>query len=121
MSPARANAVSPEVEAGNIYLPSGQIPAPAGYEQTLTELFVEECAAIPNGAHDDQVDAMTQALLRLSGADTGQLPRWGIAGPTTATSEGCRPAESDPPRRPHLRRPMARCSGGGGDGNDLGR
>jgi phage terminase large subunit-like protein len=26
--------------------------------------FIEECAAFPNGAHDDQVDAMTQALLR---------------------------------------------------------
>jgi len=24
----------------------------------------EECAAFPNGAHDDQVDAMSQALLR---------------------------------------------------------
>lgn len=26
--------------------------------------FIEECAAFPNGTHDDQVDAMTQALLR---------------------------------------------------------
>lgn len=26
--------------------------------------FIEECAAFSNGAHDDQVDAMTQALLR---------------------------------------------------------
>jgi phage terminase large subunit-like protein len=26
--------------------------------------FVEECAGFPNGAHDDQVDATTQALLR---------------------------------------------------------
>jgi phage terminase large subunit-like protein len=26
--------------------------------------FIEECAAFPNGAHDDQVDAMSQALLR---------------------------------------------------------
>ena len=78
---ARAHAVSPEVEASNIYLPSGQIPAPAGYEQTPTELFVEECAAFPNAAHDDQVDAMTQALLRLSTANAGQLPRWGSAEP----------------------------------------
>jgi phage terminase large subunit-like protein len=29
-----------------------------------TNDFIEECAAFPNGAHDDQVDAMTQALLR---------------------------------------------------------
>ncbi len=26
--------------------------------------FIEECVEFPNGAHDDQVDAMTQALLR---------------------------------------------------------
>jgi hypothetical protein len=26
--------------------------------------FIEECATFPHGAHDDQVDAMTQALLR---------------------------------------------------------
>jgi predicted phage terminase large subunit-like protein len=26
--------------------------------------FIEECASFPNAAHDDQVDAMTQALLR---------------------------------------------------------
>ena len=26
--------------------------------------LIDECAAFPNGAHDDQVDAMTQALLR---------------------------------------------------------
>jgi phage terminase large subunit-like protein len=25
--------------------------------------FIEECVAFPNGAHDDQVDAMTQALV----------------------------------------------------------
>ena len=26
--------------------------------------FVEECAAFPNGKNDDQVDAMTQMILR---------------------------------------------------------
>ena len=26
--------------------------------------FIEECVQFPNGAHDDQVDAMTQVLLR---------------------------------------------------------
>jgi len=26
--------------------------------------FLEECAALPNGVTDDQVDAMTQILLR---------------------------------------------------------
>ena len=52
---ARAHAVSPPVESGNIYLPHPSI-APG------VEAFIEEVAAFPNGRHDDQVDAMTQAL-----------------------------------------------------------
>jgi predicted phage terminase large subunit-like protein len=55
---ARAAAVSPQIEAGNIYLPDPSI-APWVHD------FIEECAAFPNGANDDQVDAMTQALIRL--------------------------------------------------------
>jgi predicted phage terminase large subunit-like protein len=53
---ARAHAVSAEVEAHNVYLPQ---TAPWVHD------FIEECAAFPTGAHDDQVDAMTQALTRL--------------------------------------------------------
>jgi predicted phage terminase large subunit-like protein len=55
---ARAHAVSPIIEAGNVYLPH---PATAPW----VEAFMEEAAAFPNGRHDDQVDAMTQALNRL--------------------------------------------------------
>jgi predicted phage terminase large subunit-like protein len=54
---ARAAAVSPLVEAGNVFLPHPD------YAPWVND-FIEECAAFPNGAHDDQVDAMTQALLR---------------------------------------------------------
>jgi predicted phage terminase large subunit-like protein len=54
---ARAAAVSPLIEAGNIFL-LHPLYAP------WVNDFIEECAAFPNGAHDDQVDAMTQALLR---------------------------------------------------------
>ncbi len=56
---SRAWAVSPEVEAGNVYLPDPSI-APWVHD------FIEECAAFPNGANDDQVDAMSQALMRLN-------------------------------------------------------
>jgi predicted phage terminase large subunit-like protein len=56
---ARASAVSPQIESGNIYLPH---PAIAPW----IDGFIEECAAFPNGRHDDQVDAMSQALLRWS-------------------------------------------------------
>ena len=43
--------------AGNVYLPHPQLCP-------WVNDLIEECAAFPNGAHDDQVDAMTQALLR---------------------------------------------------------
>jgi predicted phage terminase large subunit-like protein len=55
---ARAAAVSPLVEAGNVHLPSPEL-AP------WVDDFIEEAAAFPTGADDDQVDAMTQALNRL--------------------------------------------------------
>jgi predicted phage terminase large subunit-like protein len=54
---ARAQAISPLVEAGNIYLPHPD------YAPWVND-FIEECFQFPNGAHDDQVDAMTQALVR---------------------------------------------------------
>jgi predicted phage terminase large subunit-like protein len=68
---ARAYAVSPLIEAKNVYLPAQAI-AP------WVDDFIEECAAFgPKAKHDDQVDAMTQALNRLflqpfSGGDTWQ-------------------------------------------------
>ena len=55
---ARLQAVSPDIEAGNIYLPEPSIAA-------WVHDYVEEFAAFPNGANDDQVDATSQALLRL--------------------------------------------------------
>lgn len=55
---ARAYAVSPEIESGNVFLPHPAI-APWVWE------FIEESAAFPNGKYKDQVDAMTQALLKM--------------------------------------------------------
>jgi predicted phage terminase large subunit-like protein len=63
---ARAAAVSPLVEAGNVYLPHPD------YAPWVND-FIEECAAFPNGAHDDQVDAMTQALLRFNMPPPGEV------------------------------------------------
>jgi predicted phage terminase large subunit-like protein len=54
---ARAAAVAPLIEAGNVYLPS---PAQCPWVEGL----LSECEAFPNGLHDDQVDAMTQALTK---------------------------------------------------------
>lgn len=55
---ARASAVTPLVEAANVHLPDPEIAPWVGD-------LVEEAAAFPNGAHDDQVDALSQALTRL--------------------------------------------------------
>ena len=50
---ARAAAVSPYVESHNVWLPES---AP------WVSDFIGECAAFPNGANDDQVDAFTQGI-----------------------------------------------------------
>ncbi len=55
---ARAAAVSPLIEAKNVWLPAPEL-AP------WVHGLVEEAAAFPTGAHDDQVDALSQALNRL--------------------------------------------------------
>lgn len=78
----RASAVEPNVEAGDIWLPATEyIPAPPSipdtadepgveFPLTATSDAIEEFAVFPNGANDDQVDAMSQAvtwLLKHSG------------------------------------------------------
>jgi predicted phage terminase large subunit-like protein len=52
---ARVNAVSAYIESGNVYLPRNA---------EWIHDFVEEAASFPKGKHDDQVDAMSQALNR---------------------------------------------------------
>lgn len=65
----RAHAISPQIEAGNVFLPGAPNGDNTGYDRLRTPAwvqgFVEEAAAFPRGAHDDQVDAMTQAFPRL--------------------------------------------------------
>lgn len=56
---ARVYAVQPDIEAGNVYLPHPRV-------KPWVDKFVTNCAGFPNVAHDDDVDAMTQALFRLS-------------------------------------------------------
>lgn len=59
---ARAAAVTPDVEGGNVYLPDPALP---GYG--WVHGFVDEWATFPKGTNDDQVDAGTQALARWGG------------------------------------------------------
>jgi predicted phage terminase large subunit-like protein len=64
---ARAAAVTPIVEAGNAWLPAPELEADVEGNRPFAWVgdFIEEHAAFPTGAHDDQVDAETQALKRL--------------------------------------------------------
>lgn len=56
---ARANAVAPYIQSGNVYLPSTEVAL------FPVEDLIEEASAFPNSTHDDQVDATSQALARL--------------------------------------------------------
>lgn len=58
---ARASAISPMLEAGNVFILDSQ------------GSLIEEAVEFPNSEHDDEVDAMTQALNRLRNV-TAELP-----------------------------------------------
>jgi predicted phage terminase large subunit-like protein len=52
---SRVNAVSPVFASGMVFYPEGM---------QFAHEVIEECAAFPNGEHDDLVDSTTQAVLR---------------------------------------------------------
>ena len=52
----RVNSVSPLFESGKVWAPM---------HEHFAQEVVEECAAFPHGDHDDYVDSMTQALMRI--------------------------------------------------------
>lgn len=54
---ARLVAASPQIEGGNVWLPHPD-------EAPWVEDFLTEVCAFPNAPHDDDVDAMTQYLVR---------------------------------------------------------
>ena len=63
---ARVFAVSPTVEAGNVYLPLAQSAEGTWTPAYFVEDFVRLCAMFPNAEHDDPVDAFTAAIIRMS-------------------------------------------------------
>src|SRR5262249_9657109 len=59
---ARAQAAQPLVEAGNLWLPN---PRPLGRlipERAWVDDLLDQCCIFPTGAHDDDVDALTQLV-----------------------------------------------------------
>lgn len=84
---ARAAAVSPMVEAGNVFLPPGAfIPCPDGYEACSVADFVEEHAAFPLASHDDMVDMVSQVLAwkRPTERESAPAQRAAVARPLAA-------------------------------------
>lgn len=69
---ARARSVSPDVESGNVLLPH---PADPGNEWVAD--LLSELRDFPTGAHDDQVDALTQALARMRTPQKSSITRPG--------------------------------------------
>lgn len=61
----RASAVAPVIESGNVLLPSAEVGLFDASE------LIEEAAGFPNAAHDDQVDATSQALAEMFLDGTG--------------------------------------------------
>jgi len=61
---SRVHSISPLFEAGMIWAP----------EERWAEDVIEECAAFPNGTHDDLVDSLTQALMRYRQGNFVQIP-----------------------------------------------
>jgi predicted phage terminase large subunit-like protein len=55
---ARASAISPLTESGNVILPSAEL-------LPNVEDLIEEARNFPNSAHDDTIDALSQAINRL--------------------------------------------------------
>lgn len=57
---ARAAAITPLWEAKNVFLP------PSGLYPWVAKDFIPELLSFPAGAHDDQIDSMSQALSEMS-------------------------------------------------------
>jgi predicted phage terminase large subunit-like protein len=60
---ARARSITGYVEAGNVWLPDASVDAAFDAEgNSWVAGYINEHASFPKGAHDDQVDATSQAL-----------------------------------------------------------
>ena len=69
---ARANAVSPEVEAGNVWLPD-----PTMFNVPWVHDFITELCNFPNSANADIVDAFSQGMMELRKGGPVQAPMSG--------------------------------------------
>jgi predicted phage terminase large subunit-like protein len=76
---SRAHAVSPLIESGRVFVPA---------EAPWLADFIDEATSFPAAPHDDQVDAITQALNYLRGEGRGEYAFYPLPRPGAATSFG---------------------------------
>jgi len=104
---ARANAIAPYVESGNVYLPNPEI-------YSWVDGYIEEHANFPRGKNDDDVDAGSQGVRRLadSMSNTG-VPEFRVM-PRIGEPETACHVEPDLKLQPHWRRWIAIAPGSTG-------
>ena len=90
----RAEAASGDVEAGNVWLPED---APWILD------FVEECTIFPNGANDDQVDAVSQGINELRKARNAWLDMYGQQNAEREAQRASEERKFNPPPKPAAR------------------
>lgn len=71
---ARALAVTPCIESGNVYLPTDGIFTYDGTTVTIHD-YVKQLSEFPNGSNDDMVDSTTQAIKRLMYSDVREFEK----------------------------------------------
>lgn len=64
---SRWQASAAAVESGNVYLP---------YSATWKEDFIEVCAAVPHGKHDDDADSIAHMILQMLGNRLAGMLEW---------------------------------------------
>jgi predicted phage terminase large subunit-like protein len=85
---SRVSASSPEVEAGNYFIP----------KNSIGDEFIEECAGFPNFRFDDQVDAWSQVANRFRSSYAGVLEYYErMAGTADSNQDAEQPAEATQP------------------------
>jgi predicted phage terminase large subunit-like protein len=75
----RARAIAPYVEAGDVHLPARAPWLPA---------FLEELSSFDQGAFDDQVDALSQALAKMHNLGVRKTRTYGAELRSTTASSG---------------------------------
>jgi predicted phage terminase large subunit-like protein len=63
---SRAEAITPYLDAGNIFIPNEQL------DKTIED-YVQEFMKFPNSSHDDEVDATTQYLNEIRYKNSGKI------------------------------------------------